>query len=366
MSTTTQTCRAFELSERTHDPRWDTFLANSPSGHHVQLSLWGNVKAAAGWETRRILVTEDQQIVGGAQMLIRRARLVGKIGYVPKGPVVAGDDRELQREIIGRLCAMARANRVRLLLVQPPSDGEALAERLPEWGFRIWPTELAPSATVQIDLADDPEELLARMSKGMRHGIRRSQRNGISVREGSRDDLPTFHRLLQATGQRRGFTPFGRDYFERMWDELHPAGYLRLFISQVGDEAVSAQIVVAFGDSIIAKQIGWSGQHARLRPNEALDWATIQWGQAHGYRYYDLEGIEPDAAQAVLRGQGLPEAYVQSPTAYKLRMGGSICLRPPTYCYILNPAWRHVYGLVGERLLAWPTIRHAVYRFRTN
>ena len=35
------------------------------------------------------------------------------------------------------------------------------------------------------------------------------------------------------------------------------------------------------------------------RPNEVMDWATIKWAKSRGYCYYDLDGIEAKAAEAL-------------------------------------------------------------------
>ncbi len=138
-----------------------------------------------------------------------------------------------------------------------------------------------------------------------------------------------------------------------------------VFISELDGEAVSAQFCITFGDTIVAKQIGWSGEHRRLHPNEALDWFTIQWAKERGFRYYDLEGIERPAAQALAAGKPLPAEYAGTPTAYKLRLGGTVHLYPGAYCYVSNPMLRSLYNRLGFRLADWSIFQKAAGRFRT-
>ncbi len=360
----TEACR-FDVSDSGSDSAWDSFLAGQSSGHHVQSSLWAQVKAMNGWRARRITVSRDGQIVGGAQLLIRQVRYFGSIGYVPKGPILANGDDETAARLLEQVRRLATSERLRVLFVQPPEYGSFVSQ-LAEFGFRPCPVETAPSATVLIDLSANLEAILARMPKGMRNGIRRSQKRGIIVREGTRDDLEAFHELLSMTSRRRGFTPFELDYFQGMWDILEPAGCLKVFLGELEGEPVSAQICIPFGDTLVAKQIGWSGKHGRLHPNEALDWFTIQWAKANGYRYYDLEGIERPAANAIVSGQPLPEQYAESPTAFKLRFGGEVKLYPAAYCLIANPVLRTLYNRVGQRVVDWPIFQKAIGRFRTG
>ena len=143
-----------------------------------------------------------------------------------------------------------------------------------------------------------------------------------------------------------GFSTFDLEYFEGMWDILVPSGHMKLFISELEDEAVSAQFCIAYGDTVVAKQIGWSGHHGLLRPNEALDWATIRWAKANGYRYYDLEGIERTVAEALSRDEQLPESFRKSAPSYKFGFGGEVRLLPKTYCYALHPLMRLGYKVM--------------------
>lgn len=355
----------FQISNGGRDSQWDSFLAGHPAGHHVQTSLWSEVKATGGWSTNRLTVIDNSKILGGAQLLFRRVKFAGNVGYIPKGPVLLDGQEELADQLLEQILEIARQQRIRVLFIQPPSFGD-LETRFAKHGFVSCPVETAPTATSLVELNEDLDTILARMRKGMRNQVRRSQNRGITVRLGTRDDLATFHRLLTATSQRRGFSTFDVEYFQGMWDILEPSGWFKLFISELAGEPVSAQVCIAFGDTVVAKQIGWSGEHRRLHPNEALDWYTIQWAKANGYRYYDLEGIDRPAAQALTIGQPLPEEFEGTPTAYKLRFGGKVELYPTAFCRVANPLARSIYNQIGTRIADWSLFQKAIGRFRTG
>ncbi len=155
-------------STATDDPAWDAFLAATPGGDYLQTSLWAQVKAPFGWRAVRLVVTQDERIVAGAQLLIRPLPLVGAVGYAPRGPLIAVDDPELTRLVLDELHRVAKAHRVQYLMVQPPSNGITLAQQLPDWGFRPSPIIMAPIATIRFDLSLEPDDLLARMRKKTR------------------------------------------------------------------------------------------------------------------------------------------------------------------------------------------------------
>jgi lipid II:glycine glycyltransferase (peptidoglycan interpeptide bridge formation enzyme) len=97
-----------------------------------------------------------------------------------------------------------------------------------------------------------------------------------------------------------------------------------------------------------------------------LDWASIVWAKQEGYRYYDLEGIQPDAARAILAGQPLPEALEQTPTSYKLGFGGEVQLFPAAYEYLTNPLLRRAYTTVFPKISHWAAVKRARNYFRTR
>jgi peptidoglycan pentaglycine glycine transferase (the first glycine) len=92
-----------DVNDAPSDPEWDRWLAGAPGGHHVQSSGWGQVKATAGWQAKRIVVRRSGDIVGGCQLLTRHLPVLGQIGYVPRGPVLASRDREPVEAILAAL-----------------------------------------------------------------------------------------------------------------------------------------------------------------------------------------------------------------------------------------------------------------------
>ena len=355
-----------DVSDRAEDPDWDAFLAATPHGDHVQTSIWGQVKSCLGWHASRVVVRDGARIVGGAQLLVRESRFKGRIAYVPKGPVFARDEPDLVNLTTDTLCRIAAQESIRILFVQPARDSRQLMPRLADLGFLPAPIETAPAATVLVDLSSPLDAILARMAKDKRVGIRQSQRRGITVREGSLDDMSTFYQLLIDTSKRRAFPAFAPDYFMYMWRTLDPHGQIKMFLGEYEGEPVCAQLVAPFGDVVVAKQIGWSGQYGKRRPIEALDWETIRWAKSHGYAWYDLGGIELEAGRAVLAGDPLPRSLTKTPTAYKLRLGGKVDLSPEALCYLANPVLRAAYKYAGYKIANSTLVQAAADRFRAG
>jgi len=350
---------SFELE----DDAWDAFLAATPGGHHTQTSRWARLKALAGWRPARVIARCDGTIVAGAQMLMRTLRGVGGVAYVQQAPLAAVWSPTLMRELIAALHRLARSCRIHYLSLQAPATNPC-CEHLTLMGFRPSPNSPWDRATTRIDLSSEPEAILARMKSNTRYNIRLAQRQGIVVREGSESDLATLYQLLSATARRQGFEPEPEPYLRCLWELFGPPGQARIFLSEYEGESLSAALIIAFGDTVLYKRSGWHGNTGRLRPNELLQWTVINWAKANGYRYYDFEGIDLEAAHAVLKGEDIPESVRQSARGFKLGFGGEIVLFPETYEYFYNPIVRHLYDAIKPQINSGADLKHLLRRFR--
>src|SRR3712207_4429911 len=69
---------------------WDALVAAHPGADVAQLSGWGRLRRLAGYSSLYVLARQDEQIVGGAQVLVRRVPVLGAVGYAPYAPLVFG------------------------------------------------------------------------------------------------------------------------------------------------------------------------------------------------------------------------------------------------------------------------------------
>ena len=326
--------------------------------------MWSRIKAFNGWSVKRIIGFKGREILGGVQILFRRVKFFGSIGYAPKIPESITGKPGFADALVEQIKRVAISEGLQAVLAQPANNG-IFANRMFDHGFRTCPVETAPTATVLVDLTDELDQILARMNKSMRNAVRRSTKRGLSFRVGDRNDLSTFHQLLGRTSERRGFSTFELEYFRQMWDECEPTGRMQVFLCEYEGEPVSSQVCVSFGNTVVAKQIGWSGKHHKRHPNEGLDWFTIKWAKDNGFQYYDLEGIKRPAAVAFQEGKAIPQEYENSPTSYKLKLGGAVQVYPSAYCFVVNPVLRPLYNRIGCHVADWPIFQKAVSRFRT-
>lgn len=352
------------VSQEKEDSAWDNFLNETPGGHHVQTSLWAQVKAIQGWQAVRLIVREGEQIVAGAQILTRSVPVAGSVGYLFNGPLFAKDEPALEALVTRELQQIAREYRIQNLIVQPPVTAAAYAEQLPQNGFHLSSLKIALAATVMLDMSPDLDTILAQMKSKTRYNVRLSQRKGITVREGTLADIPAFHHLISETGKRQNFVPDSQEYFANMMQILGPHGHFKLLFAEYEGEMVSAMLAIPFGDTVIYKRGAWAGIHGDKRPNEAMHWAAIQWAKEQGYRYYDFDGIEPPVAKLVLQGEPIPEEMLQTVTRFKLGFTDGVVLLPLAYEYLYNPVLRWGYNTIYPQIATSRKFKKAIKQLR--
>lgn len=331
------------ISEASEDTEWDFFVGSIEGGHHVQTSLWAQIKITMGWKPVRIIARDTKGIVAGVQMLVRPYLLFGKVGYITKGPIFIREDGELIDFIIKVLLNECRNRNINILVIQPPNNAVFMINLLQENNFQQSSVELAPTASILIDLSLDEDKLLSQIHKSTRNNIRFGLKNGVSILEGSSNSLKLFYDLHINTSKRQNFLPYSYKYFETMQKILEPKGYFQLMFVKYNYHLVSALILIPFNGVVITKLCGWSGLYEKLKPNDVMYWGAIQWAKSHGYRFLDLEGINREGANLVLNGKPLPEQLVHSPDQIKYKFGGKIVLYPMGYDYVFFQPYRQIF-----------------------
>jgi lipid II:glycine glycyltransferase (peptidoglycan interpeptide bridge formation enzyme) len=355
-----------EISRNVEDRHWDEFVARCPGGHPEQTSLWGQVKAFYGWRPVRGVISRNGGVAGGFQLLTRSFKWGAKIGYVSRGPLAISDDPRLLETIASELDQLAKKEGVVYLAVVPSYVGQAFSHIALKRGFMLKPDFIPPTglttATLILDLSQGLEQIWSQVRRDLRRFIRVGYRQGITVRQGSEDDVEQFRRLMWALCKRRGTTPMPpqRDFFKNLWRAFHPDGYVKLFFSEFEKKPVAGGLLFTMGDTARFWKTGWAGDHVKRNPSPVLWWEMIKWAKGNGYRYFDIVQIDAGHAKSILRGEPIPATKEYGMTFFKTSFGGQVTLLPEPLCKIYNPVLRFLVKRWGGQISRLKFIRRMV------
>ena len=239
------------------DAVWDRFVATAGDGLYQQTTMWAQVKALVGWQAERLVVEREGGVVGGCQLLIRSLPLVGAIAYAPRGSVIPDRDVAVLDLVLASVHHLARKRRIRYLALQLPPGGHDLASAVEARGFVESDLEIAPRATVRIDLQRSTEALFGAMRETTRRNMRRAGRLEVTVREGSRADLRVFRELLATTARRQDFSLYPREYIEEIWRAFAAHSEARLLVAEHHGTVLAMQLLIGLGDTVVYKMAGY-------------------------------------------------------------------------------------------------------------
>ena len=349
-----------QLSTDDTDTDWDSFLGNARGGQFEQTSMWGRVKELEGWKPLRVTFSEKEMIIGGFQILARSKEFYGRIGYVSKGPVLGPQVLNRLPDIIGTMKKTARAYRIDALLVHPPDVYPEISRALEDHGFMPnMVKNLIQNATVVIDVEKDDDALFASVKRQKRQNIKRARDSGVTVREGSFEDLRSFHAFMLETCKRLGVAPNPSriESLLLMWKIFQPAGKIRLFFAHYRGEDIAGIIAIPFGNTVNLWKFGWTGKFAELRPNDLLFWEIFKWSRNAGYRKVDLVHITADSAHESVQHGDRASSEQKTSSFFKLSWGGDVVLLPEGYVYCHNPLVKALYRPASKMVNSIPRLR---------
>jgi serine/alanine adding enzyme len=151
---------------------------------------------------------------------------------------------------------------------------------------------------VWVDVARDAEELWRESySKACRKNVKRSQREGVTVRVAeSAADLAEFHRIYISTMERNDALQsylFGESYFQAIFEELPDSA--RFALAEREGQVIAATLYLHDQENVYSFLGGADHAHQEVRPTNAVIHRTIEWAREAGKKRLVLGGgYQPD------------------------------------------------------------------------
>jgi len=285
---------------------WQAFLAATSSGDFLHDWAWAEVAAFDGQPQRRYVLTDDDAIVAivAAQ---ERSLVVGRLfWYVPHGPVLdwgapeAGE--RLRALLIGLRIAARQHGGIAVKLEPRVALGELEEGVIRGRRLRYVPETLQVGQTRIVELTDD-DDLLAGFDKDTRYGIRRAEREGVTVKvvtdAADGRAIGELHVLVGETQQRAGFPMPALDRYRVAWRALAGVGRAAILEAR-RDGTVLASGMVVFEGTRSYYLFSGSRREERGEPKRyasyALQWEMMRVARDRGVTHHDLWGIAPPGA----------------------------------------------------------------------
>jgi lipid II:glycine glycyltransferase (peptidoglycan interpeptide bridge formation enzyme) len=332
---------------------WDQFSSTHAYGHFLQTGAWGELKSNHDWRaTWSCVFNPSGEMSGGGLILLRNLPIrLGKLAYMPRGPVADWDTPAQASKILTHVIGTAKKYGAISLIIEPglmdlARDGHADEQLLRENGFVPNDFTVQPRRSIWVNLNAPEAEILAKMKQKTRYNIGLARRKGVTVREATVDDVPQFYQMMQVTSERDKFAVHSADYyrdFVRLFGQ-GGADVARLLVAEhstLPGVLLAGAVVTAFAKMGTYVYGASANEHRELMPTYLLQWEAMRWCRARDCQTYDLWGV-PDENEETLeaefekRHDGLWGVY-----RFKRGFGGQLVRQIGAWVKVLAPLrWR--------------------------
>lgn len=278
---------------------YQEFLEKHEKGHYAQSLEWANVKN--DWKNEIIILRDEKgKIKASLSLLIRKLPYINAtLMYAPRGPVCDIDDEESFKELIKRADELAKKHKAFMLKMDPDilASNQEFKNMAKKYGFKVEEkiknvnTLLQPRFVFRLDIKDKTEEeVFAAFHSKTRYNIRLAGKKGVTLREGTRDNLQQFQDILETTGERDGFYIRKKEYFEKIYDSFDK-DHLKLVFADYEGKPIACVLNIFYGNKEWYLYGGSLNEHRNLMSTYLLQWEMIKKAIARHMDCYDFRGI---------------------------------------------------------------------------
>ena len=218
--------------------------------------------------------------------------------YAPRGPVCDENDAETFGKLIECADNLAKKYKSFMFKMDPDilSSNEEFKKMAKNNGFKIAgkikdATKLIqPRFVSRLDIkGKTEEEVFNNFHSKTRYNVRLAGRKGVTIREGTREDIKAFKEIMDVTGERDGFYIRSTEYFEKIFNNMYP-NHVKLMFAEYEGEPISCVMNILYGNKHWYLYGGSLNKYRNLMPNYLLQWEMIKMAIKDGCDIYDFRG----------------------------------------------------------------------------
>ena len=235
---------------------YNKFALGHPQISFYQTKEWGDLKASTGWIQHLLAYKDDDgNILAAGNFLLKKTPVVEQyLAYCPRGFLIDYKDKKLVESFNTALAEYLKGLGCFELLIDPNYpciqrdidgnivengyDNRDVVENLKSLGYfhngyNLYYEGLQPRWLFRLDISKPYEELESNFKNEAKRRSRKKDFLAITTREMTRDEIPTYKRLMEMTAKRRKFEDRPLEYYINMYDSLHDAGIMRYMVSEM-------------------------------------------------------------------------------------------------------------------------------------
>ena len=237
-----------EITEKEYREFWE----NHPLKTFLSAPEISKLREKQNWKTNYVGVMEDKKLIAATMLLSHKRHFNKWEFYSPRGYLLDFHNKELVTFFTNELKKYIKEKGGYIFRVDPyliyrqrdldgniVEDGEDnrdVVEHLKGLGFKKVPIDQTEQVIWMFSLdleGKDEETILKEMKPNTRNQIKKTEKFGITVNEISYDELDRFQKIMEETGERKGFKVRNIEYFQEMYNLFHEKNEVKYFITEI-------------------------------------------------------------------------------------------------------------------------------------
>lgn len=248
------------MLEKLSPEEFNEFARKCSQSTFFQSSYWGELKALTGWKSHIVGIKEDNEIKGASLLLSKKIPVLNRyIFYAPRGFLIDYNDTLFLNNFVSEIKKYVKKNKGIFIKINPyveyqehdidgnvVEDGynhQKIIDQLVNLGFIhngftiTYGKDLEPRWISVLDLENkNEEEILSDMRSTTRWGINNSYKHGLKLVEIDESRLDEFKKLMEHTGERRGFIDRSITYYKKMYEVFKKDDYIKIMLVELDVE----------------------------------------------------------------------------------------------------------------------------------
>ena len=240
-----------ELKEK----EFTLFVSTHSQSTFLQSVNWAKLKKENGWSSVLLGFKENKKVVAATLILSKSTPVKKKMFYCPRGFLLDYHDKELLEEFTLAIKEYVKKNNGIFFKIDPyivrqqrDIDGQVVeggesnldvVKQFQKLGFKE-KCKKPGQQTLQskwmywINLKDRTlDDIMKDMSSKTRQMIRKNEKNGVVVREGSYEELKEFKNIMDHTGKRREFISRPLKYLQDTYKAFEDSNGVKIYFAEL-------------------------------------------------------------------------------------------------------------------------------------
>lgn len=248
------------MLENLNPDEFNKFARECSQGTFFQSSYWGELKSLTGWKSHIVGIKENNEIKGASLLLSKKIPVLNRyIFYAPRGFLIDYNNTQFLNVFVSEIKRYVKKNKGIFIKINPyveyqehDIDGNVVEDgynnkkiinHLIDLGFIhngftiTYGKDLEPRWISVLDLENkNEEEILSDMRSTTRWGINNSYKHGLKLVEIDENRLDEFKKLMEHTGERRGFIDRSITYYKKMYEVFKKDDNIKIMLVELNIE----------------------------------------------------------------------------------------------------------------------------------